>query len=243
VGVGVDQARDGRPHREVVVCAQRAEQRRVALDLVAVAYDLRGHGKSERPKSGYTLADMVDDLAALLEASVPGRRVHLVGNSFGGLLALAFALAHPSRAASLVLVDAHLGDAGFGEEMVATLSLEGAERDRKIAEAFKDWLGRSSQRKSNRLADTAQKLVKETSLLADMRGTPPLTAADFARIAAPVLAIYGERSDLRARGEACLEKVPHKQLVILEGCTHSILWEALPRVRELVVQFLREVVR
>jgi pimeloyl-ACP methyl ester carboxylesterase len=203
-------------------------------------YDLRGHGKSERTATGYTLGDMTADLAAILDAAAPRRRVHLIGNSFGGLLALAFAREHAERTASLALVDPHLGDRGFGEEMAATLSLEGEARDRRIAESFKDWLGRHSERKRTRLADTAKELVEKTSLLADMRATPPLEARDFAAIDAPTVAIYGERSDLRARGEACLREMPRCQIVTVSGCTHSVLWEATDRVRDLVVDFVRK---
>src|ERR1700722_18952016 len=105
----------------------------VANPVAALAdvllYDLRGHGKSERAPRGYSLGDMVQDLAAVLDAAAPARPVHLVGNSFGGLLALAFARAYPDRVKSLALVDAHLGSAGFGEQMASTLSLEGEERD------------------------------------------------------------------------------------------------------------------
>ena len=32
-----------------------------------IMYDLRGHGRSERPESGYRLDDHLDDLAALLD--------------------------------------------------------------------------------------------------------------------------------------------------------------------------------
>src|SRR5258708_25996152 len=59
--------------------AQRAE---------AVLVDLRGHGKSDRPPRGYALADFESDLAALVETMDLKPPLHLVGNSFGGLLAL-----------------------------------------------------------------------------------------------------------------------------------------------------------
>jgi pimeloyl-ACP methyl ester carboxylesterase len=83
--------------------------------------------------------------------------------------------------------------------------------------------------------------VSETSLIADMRSTPILGPADFATIEAPVLALYGERSDLRARGEACLRDVRRARVKVLEGCTHSVLWEATNTVRDLVLGFAREV--
>src|SRR5262249_16239824 len=93
-----------------------------------ILYDLRGHGKSERPTTGYRLEDHIADLAELLDVlAVP--EATLVGNSFGGLLALAFAAQHPDRVAGIVLCDGHLGDDAFAEQMTATLRLEGEARD------------------------------------------------------------------------------------------------------------------
>lgn len=67
-------------------------------------YDLRGHGKSEAPLTGYGVSDMEQDLDALLD--VRGiERAHLVAHSFGGMIALAHAIRRPERVASLTLVD------------------------------------------------------------------------------------------------------------------------------------------
>lgn len=67
-------------------------------------YDLRGHGKSEMPVSGYGVNSMAGDLAALLAAK-GAEQAHLVAHSFGGMIAIAHALAHPETVASLTLVD------------------------------------------------------------------------------------------------------------------------------------------
>ena len=207
---------------------------RVAARAPALLYDLRGHGRSERPAGGYSMADMVADLAALLDAE-GADRVQLVGNSFGGQLALAFAVTHPQRVDRIALVDAHIGGSGWGDRMVDTLSLEGEERDRVIAREFASWLGRHSERKRNRLARSAEALVHGTSLLADLRSSPTLDADALARIACPVLAIYGQESDVLDDGRALADALPACELRVLPGCSHSVLWEATDTVRDALI--------
>ena len=47
------------------------------------AYDLRGHGRSEMPPTGYTTRDLAEDLIALLDERGI-EKAHLVGHSIGG---------------------------------------------------------------------------------------------------------------------------------------------------------------
>ena len=208
----------------------------IAESAEAILYDLRGHGMSERPTSHYAVADFVEDLAALLDQLAIDRPVALVGNSFGGLVALAFAAAYPARVTRLALIDAHAGTDGWAAQMASTLTLTGDARDSKIAESFQAWLGRHSERKRTRLARAAEALVEHTSLVADLRASPPL---GFANIRCPVLAIYGEKSDVRAHGETLAATLPACTLQLLPGCSHSVLWEATAEVRERIVAFVR----
>lgn len=211
----------------------------VAERAQVVLYDLRGHGMSERPAAHYTVDDLVADLAALLDALAIDQPVALVGNSFGGLVALAFAAAYPERVARLALIDAHDGTEGWAATMTATLALRGDERDAKIAESFQAWLGRHSDRKRTRLARSAEALVDNTSLIADLRSSPAMTSDVLARITCPTLALYGERSDVRARGEELARTLPACTLHVQPGCSHSVLWEATADVRARVVEFLQ----
>jgi len=68
-------------------------------------YDLRGHGRSDMPPTGYTTADMAADLEGLLDA-LDMERVHLVGHSLGADISLHFALLHPHRVGKMVLIEA-----------------------------------------------------------------------------------------------------------------------------------------
>jgi 3-oxoadipate enol-lactonase len=70
-----------------------------------VRYDVRGHGRSEAPASGYTYQNYSLDLHDLLDHLKIDAPAHLVALSMGGGIALQFALDHPQRVASLVLVD------------------------------------------------------------------------------------------------------------------------------------------
>jgi pimeloyl-ACP methyl ester carboxylesterase len=67
----------------------------------AVAYDMRGRGKTEGPDNGYTMPEMAADLRALCDA-LPIERCHLVGHSLGSAVAMQFALESPERVMSLV---------------------------------------------------------------------------------------------------------------------------------------------
>ncbi|MGK0335641.1 MAG: 3-oxoadipate enol-lactonase [Candidatus Azotimanducaceae bacterium] len=67
-----------------------------------VAYDQRGLGQTDKPESHYTMADYADDAAALLDA-LGWQKAHVIGASFGGMVALNMALRHAHRVNKLVL--------------------------------------------------------------------------------------------------------------------------------------------
>ncbi|WP_433529361.1 alpha/beta fold hydrolase [Micromonospora sp. CA-263727] len=74
-----------------------------------VSYDARGHGRSScMTLPTATLAQLGDDLAAVLDAVVPAGRVVLVGHSMGGMTIMEYAHRHPGhfarRVAGLVFV-------------------------------------------------------------------------------------------------------------------------------------------
>jgi long-chain acyl-CoA synthetase len=69
-----------------------------------LAFDLRGHGGSSRPPNGYTVSQMVDDVAAALDALPSAGPVIAVGDSAGGFVATEFALRYPERVSKVVLI-------------------------------------------------------------------------------------------------------------------------------------------
>jgi long-chain acyl-CoA synthetase len=70
-----------------------------------IAPDLRGHGFSDQPRSGYTVERLTDDLVAVLDDLGVKKPVVLLAHSAGGLLAINFAARYPERLTKLALVN------------------------------------------------------------------------------------------------------------------------------------------
>ena len=195
----------------------------VAQQAEVVLYDLRGHGLSDKPATGYTVAEQVEDLMGILDALGIDHPVHLVGNSFGGVLAVAAAVYHPERVAGLVLVEAHVAVDGWREQMVGTLEFAGMFLDHGDVDG---WLDAVEGRRGRRLARNADQLLHQTSLIDDLAASPAFTQEQLRGITCPVLVICGEHSDVRDWAERLVTVLPSCELHLYLGCTHLVVLEA-----------------
>lgn len=82
----------------------RNQLQKFAVDNRVVALDLRGHGLSDKPTSGYDMPQILHDVeTALTLLQVKGKFV-LVGHSFGGAIVTEYALKNPERVERLILI-------------------------------------------------------------------------------------------------------------------------------------------
>jgi pimeloyl-ACP methyl ester carboxylesterase len=196
-----------------------------------ICYDLRGHGRSERTRSGYGLADSMTDLRALIDELGVDRPVHLVGNSYGATMALAFGLEFTDRVASLTLIEPPFLIEGLGEEMARSLTqVLVAMTDEEVQEWMEDGAGRAA----SRTIRAAQALLQQTTIATDMLETPPFSPDRLAALNVPVLAVYGENSDIIDQAAGLAALVPDCTLIVLEHHTHMVLREAANYLRDLL---------
>ena len=214
---------------------QVAERHRVLL------YDLRGHGRSERTEDGYTVADLVADLDALLDVVGEERPVVLVGNSFGGLVALAYTMAHPDRVRALVTIDGNMHDEHWNDDIAERFDRTDEDPEALRAEIMRysyRYAGRDSPRKRNQLGRRAWQLVHRTTFVDDLASTPPFDDDDLAAVTCPVLTLYGTESELAERARRMAAGLPRCESIWFEGCTHLLLWEDPEGVRDAVMDWL-----
>ncbi|WP_460071363.1 alpha/beta fold hydrolase [Streptomyces sp. YKOK-I1] len=196
-----------------------------AAGLDVVMYDLRGHGRSERPAEGYTLDHNIDDLEALLDRLGVTGPVHLVGNSYGGTVAFGYAARHPERASSVCLIESEPATPAWAEKLERILGWVVERLAHHEPEALA-WVTAHRGQHTARLARSAARLVRETTLGRDIPASRVLTEEQIAAVRCPVLALYGGDSDLAGQA-AWLEGVlPDCRTVIVPGHEHSILVEA-----------------
>lgn len=76
-----------------------------------VAFDLRGHGQSDKPDASYTFETIADDVTSAL-GELQMERPVIVGHSYGAMLALWMAANRPDLVSGIVMVDGGLVDMG-----------------------------------------------------------------------------------------------------------------------------------
>ena len=182
-----------------------------------IAVDTRGHGDSPRGTAPFTIAQFAEDLRNLLDR-LRIRQAHLLGFSDGGNIALAFALRHPERIASLILNGANLNPGGIRSSTQLPIVLGW-----RIAGLFKS---RSPEAR------------KHWELLNLMVAEPKLSPEDLACLPMRTLVIAGTRDMVkRTHTEAIARAIPNAELRILPG-DHFLANKSPERFNQAVLAFL-----
>jgi pimeloyl-ACP methyl ester carboxylesterase len=187
-----------------------AERHRVRM------YDLRGHGLSERAATGYDTRTLAGDLDAVVADLV--EPFDLVGHSWGGLVALRYAIDRPDRVRRLAIVEAPLPP-GSALEMAAFLRADD-QLPARLLDALPAPLREAvagGRRQAARVLRSLENLCHHSSLLADVRAESDLADAELGRVRASTLVVHGRRSSCAPAGERLARAIPGAHALVLDG--------------------------
>lgn len=214
-----------------------------------LAIDNRDCGRSAYSSAPYTLGDMADDVAALLQSLVQ-LPAHIIGLSLGGMIAQELALRHPDRVRSLLLVgSAARADAWFlgVQDLLALLRMQSTDAGAFFA-ALLPWLMSYRFFEEPDHVERLKVLVNEAPYpqraegcfrqIGAIRGLNTLDR--LAELRCPVLAATGADDILvPARyGQQIAERVPNGRFVLLPNVGHSPPLEDGRAFNRLMLEFL-----
>jgi pimeloyl-ACP methyl ester carboxylesterase len=216
----------------------------------AYAFDLPGHGLSDRPNTpgSYTLDNMTRNLAAVFDA-LRIERAHVIAQSMGGRIALQYAHDHSARVLSLSL----LGSVGFGEVPgVVKLARFVPAPSTRVVRRWMIELGENvvygrRGRPDKSFIDEYWAPTQFPDFLSAVRQSlvefdwSPVTADFLARVTMPVLVIFGtrDRTVRPVHAEALVPALPQGRLHWVNDAGHVANEEAYDEVNPLLLEFIR----
>lgn len=232
----------------------------LARDYTVIAPDLLGHGGSAKPMGDYSLGAYASGLRDLIVGALGIERATLVGQSFGGGVAMQLAYQHPELCERLVLA----GSGGLGREVswiLRLLTLPAAEyvmpilcprflRDRgnrlsaflgdhgirapHVAEMWRAYASLAEPENRHAFVRTLRAVIDP--------GGQTVSAADrlYLSAAVPTLILWGDQDDIIPVEHAyrAHELMPGSRLEIFEGAGHFLHVEEPVRFVEALGDFI-----
>jgi 3-oxoadipate enol-lactonase len=214
-----------------------------AFDVVA--FDNRGIGHSAPVDGPFTIAEMAEDTAGLLEA-LGLESAHVVGISMGGMIAQELALAHPERLRSLTLGCTYCGGSGsqlMPEENLQKLvaGMSSGDRDKAIRAGYEVNLSPAFREDEGHYATfhemaTTVPAAKATIELQAQAIFGHDASSRLGEISAPTLIVHGTEDGVLPfpNGELIASLMPAARFEVLDGIGHMFWWEEPQRSAELI---------
>ena len=226
-------------------CGDRAFWRQQAASLSqryrVLSLDFRGHGDSEAPPDGYTLAQLAVDVVTATRA-LGHSPAAVVGHSMGGMVAQRLAVNHPTSVSALALVATAAADPD--DALISARILDDAPLS-GYREAFERhsprWFAADADPTIKEWALSRMRRVPERvalELVGDYRGLD--FRAEMPSIEAPTLVI-GATADVSTRAERSEEiatAIPGAKLVLVESAGHFVQLERPAEVTGALTEFL-----
>jgi pimeloyl-ACP methyl ester carboxylesterase len=222
-----------------------------AREYRVVRLDMRGFGKSELAPGSFSYHE---DAAALLDF-LGIERAYVVGLSFGGRVAIDFALSHPEMVAALVLGAPGVSGHEFSAEVLRFEAeeealLERGDLDGAVELNLRMWVD-GPHRAPGEVGPSVRELVREMQLDSfckhvpqgvELRPLVPPAVARLEEVRAPTLLVVGELDvpEFVRLADTAQTRVTGAKKVVIRGAAHLPHLEKPEEFNRIVMEFLGE---
>jgi pimeloyl-ACP methyl ester carboxylesterase len=215
------------------------------------AFDNRGAGRSPMPPDGFTVVDMADDVAALMDA-LGIDRAHVAGFSGGSATAQNLALRHPDHVRSLVLTSTWPRADAYLRQVMSFLTWlpDVAPSERQMLEAFFIWIYTARAHETgmvDAIIEDALSFPFPQSPEAFQRQLAAWGVHDtfdrLSEIRVPTLVVAGAEDIITPPrySRQVAELIPGAELIVLPGEAHQPFQESPEQFNALVSGFWQDV--
>lgn len=222
----------------------------LAQNYQVIVFDLRGHGHSSMPSSGYSNHHLIEDVLGLL-SHLRIEQFHLIGHSLGARISACLASTYPERVATLTLADTlfqclqpgtmRLKDWHYWStwkqemaELGSVLPEDDAVMDFRLLlelDRIYNQLSRTGHPKVNKLSLKSRELgakgrarwnqlLETTTIVAEFDQGERLSRTQLVSLSVPTCAIYGEHSHCLPTYWKLQEVIPDCRGVLISDAGH-----------------------
>jgi len=217
-----------------------------------ILVDPPGHGDSAPLTGPFTFEQCADVILAIVD-DLGVDRIHLIGNSWGGMIGGTFAARYPDRLGIAVLMNATASPAGRRQRfeygvLVGAARLLGGIRGPLAGPVRDAFLGPTAKREKPKVVARVNELARTVDITSGRHAVTsvvphrPDQRALFGSIRTPVLVVAGAEDPTFgvAETEEMADSIPGARFVVLEQSAHLAALESPQEVNALIDDFLAD---
>lgn len=220
---------------------------KLAEDCRVIAYDHRGHGQSETAPGPYTMEDLTEDAARVIQETNSAPLVW-IGISMGGMVGQELALRHPELIAALVIANS---TSRYPDEAQTTwqqriITLEQQGIPGIVEATLQRFFSPAFHERDPATVDAFRRRLLSTELQAYLGCCHAVRVIDtterLPQIRVPVQIIAGEQDQGTppAMAKTIADKIPYAKLAVLPDAAHLSVIEQPEAFAKVIYSFLRE---
>ncbi|MCL5731255.1 MAG: proline iminopeptidase-family hydrolase [Candidatus Thermoplasmatota archaeon] len=239
------------------------------MGYTVIMYDQAGCGRSEEPNdsNSFTVDHGVKEAEALRKELLGDEKIFLMGSSYGGALALAYALEYQDRLKGLIVSGGLASVPLTVKEMQRLIDLlpewassaikrygsSGEFQNPEYQKAVHEFYRRHFLRMDNYPEDVKRSLdyAESRNTYRIMNGPNEFTitgtirdwdiSGDIHRISVPTLITVGEFDEVTALvAHQINDRIRNSRMVVFSNCSHLTMWEDRKRYMQVLVDFMNE---